>query len=398
MKLLQSIAYCFLVLGTFAREPLFADEVPVPVPSEPAVESDDALTDALESDEPLPLPSEETQPAVTAEPAPPAPEPVETAQPSSEITLKTLRSVSLVGLMDVAYRTGYPIEQGFVLPAVRLGLQGQVGDHVGYRFSLGQTREYATVLLPQMLPVEAYVEWASEAVVSSERSGLFWRTGMFTPQLHPAWTPDIAEIRVADYATVHRKIFISRDLGTQLLYRIPSGRLEAAAGLFNGSGVFGLNTNQAKAFTGYLSAELLKFGDSVFRIGVGSYYLSQSTPISTNYKRNYLTDIFVTWESPSFSLSGEGFYGSFTDAVNSYYLQGGIGTAVVRFSSQWELFSRFEYLTHPPTNGIGTLQIFQVGPMLRLQEGFSLYLTYNMEQATNTTRVHSAEFRLRLLL
>lgn len=94
---------------------------------------------------------------------------------------------------DLAFLTGNSVTQGFSLPSLRVSIYGDVTSILSYRVSVGQTREFTSALLPQLIPVEAYMDLGSSDTRSKE-SRFSIRVGMFTPSQNPFWTPDLSDL------------------------------------------------------------------------------------------------------------------------------------------------------------------------------------------------------------
>lgn len=284
----------------------------------------------------------------------------------------------LVGLrLDTAYTGGGFVTQGFSIPSVRLTTWGQAGDLISYRFSLGQTREFSSVLLPQLIPVEAYVDFNSSTAMDWDpKSRLTLRLGLFTPTFNPWWSPDLADIPLPDFHQIHRSVFIGRDIGTELVFEPIAGRLTFHVGLFNGSGIFSLNTNNSKAFTAGLRGTIL-MGDLRLMLGASAMLHEQADPASVNFMSNAVGNLFAAldWPGTDFRLTGEVLVGELNDSVRTAYPFGGAGTLHVPIFAGMRMFARAEVL-QGSGSGTGFVRSGQIGPILDLHKSAQAYIFY----------------------
>jgi hypothetical protein len=284
----------------------------------------------------------------------------------------------LVGLrMDAAYTGGGLSTQGFSIPSVRLTAWGQAGDLIGYRLSLGQTREFSTALLPQILPVEAYIDFNSASMLDwNPRSKLLVRLGLFTPSFNPWWSPDLADIPVPDYQSSHSLLFINRDIGAELVVEPIAGRIQFFAGMFNGSGIVGSNTNNAKAFTAGIRGAI-PIGATKLTLGASAYLREQADSGSVNYRADSIVNLYTALEVPgtAFRVNGEVFAGTLNDSTRSSNPLGGALTLQVPVFRGFRIFTRAELVRGTGT-GNGWLRNAQMGPVMELQKGATAYLFY----------------------
>lgn len=302
--------------------------------------------------------------------------------------------------IDSSLSEGGPTDQGFSIPSVRLTGFGDVTDNLNYRLSLGQTREFSSAQLPQILPVEAYVDFISAKKTDIDSSRLDWKGGMFTPSFNPWWTPDLSDIEMPDYLDTHRALFLSRDIGTELSYEFRPEGFKIGAGAFNGDGIVALNTNNSIAFTGF-ARELVHLAEEVtMEVGVSAYTLHQSSSGSINYKEDWAGDLYVDFNVTSIGLHvmGEGFLGNFQDSISNYNSQGGSLSVSLSLLEWLKVFGRFETLNEDPSNQGAYLNHFQIGPILKLDEAFKIYSFYEYYDHGDGNIENSFQIRARLVI
>jgi len=306
--------------------------------------------------------------------------------------------LSMGGRIDISFFAGNTVFQGFVLPSVRLSATGFISEKLIYDFSLGQTREFTTVVLPQMLPVFAFMDFALVGDHrSDENERVSFRLGMFTPELNPWWTPDLSELSIPDYNEVHRVLLLARDLGAQMTYLSAGGAFELAVGYFNGNGIFALNSNNSRAINGYVKA-LFDAGDIDVNIGAGGYYFRQSSPGGASFIENYAANGFVSVESSAVYFFGDVTYAEFMDSTR---LIQPFGASVGLFLSIGEgikLFGRAEGLDKSPEGATGMSRQYQIGPVFEYLEAFTLFTLYTYRKAQSGGDNHIGEVRARLVL
>lgn len=339
------------------------------------------------------------KPAVAAPAARPAVEahPKEAAASTSEaITESPLLVVS--ARIDAAFSGGDPAVQGFSIPSVRLSASGNAAPNVGYRLSLGQTREYSSQLVPQVIPTEAFIRLDSvPRAEAASRPHASFSLGMFTPSLNPWWTPDLGDLNVPDYQGTHRALLLSRDVGAELsLVPVPD-RLEIAIGAFNGNGIVGLNTNNAKAFTAFLRAGQ-PIGPWKIIAGAGGYVSSQSNVGSVNYRSEAIADVFLSVELSviGLELNIEGFGGKYEDSRGKLSPMGGAGT--ITLGTDWlKAFGRYQSLTSAPT-ATGVLKQFEFGPMYQPFPSLRIFGLYQSVDTGTGSLESSGTLRMRLTI
>lgn len=275
---------------------------------------------------------------------------------------------------DTAFILGGAVSQGFSLPSVRLTAFGDAAKWIHYRLSLGQTREFSSALLPQITPVEAYVDLGAERVLNE--NGLRWRLGMFTPTLNPWWSPDLSDLAIPDYNESHRRIFLSRDLGTELAIGVARD-LTLFAGAFNGNGIVGLNTNNARAFTAGVRFDFdwARWKFSTMLSGFTSYQASLG---SVNYKNDAVGDLslMVKHEDWGVTVGADFMVGNFRSYLTSNNPLGGSFFTEISLSQGVRLFARAEVLSRVPTTNY-TLNHFQLGPEVTLGQYIRAYFLYD---------------------
>jgi hypothetical protein len=302
-----------------------------------------------------------------------------------------------VGLrMDAAYNAGGQSIQGFSLPSVRLTVWGQAADWIDYRFSVGQTREWSSALLPQLMPVEGFVDLKAVALSSApDTFGAVLRVGLFTPAFNPWWSPDLTDLPLPDYQASHSLLFVGRDLGVELNFEPVPNRLSFFAGAFNGNGVFAQNTNGAKAFTAGIKGSF-QFEESTLNVGLSGVLREQADPSSVNFRSDSLGSLYAVLESPhsSFKLGAELIFGSLNDSTRSASPFGGALTLFTPHFGLLKVFARAEWLRNTG-NGNGTLKNFQAGPILHLHPSLQVFGLYQyLENGGSPETLVSARLRL----
>ena len=329
-------------------------------------------------------------------PAPVDPEDLGAATPAVADEPEDERSVLGFGArIDLAFQGGDPAEQGFSLPSVRLTAFGHAASFFGYRLSLGQTREFSTVALPQILPVEAYFHVDSDQHGRGRLPTLRLTAGLFTPTLSPWWTPDLSALDVPDYALVHREVFIGRDLGAEVETEIFPDRLHVAVGVFNGIGPIATNSNNSRAYTGFVRGGV-PVGELAVLVGAGGYLLSQSAPGNINFRKAWGGSAFlgIEWRSRGALLGVEVVGGDFEDNLRTVLAR---GAAALAFSPEFwsmRLFTRYESLSPAPSTG-KALRRFQIGPVYHPYPPLKAFFIFQIEDS-NDGRIQSGMLRVRL--
>jgi hypothetical protein len=345
-----SVKFCFGTLAVFGliSSPVFADDAP-----ETETESKSAV-------------SERT-----------------TVPPEATSEKKESSPTDTLGFnlrIDTSYSGGGSVYQGFSVPSVRLSGFGNIGRHLNYRLSLGQTKEFSTASLAQILPVEAYIVFNVNPIESDSSSNLRFKAGLFSPTFNPIWTPDLSYLNIPDFNETHRALFLSREAGAELIYEPFKKWLEVGAGAFNGTGIFAQNTNNAKAFTVFLKLNV-QMQSWLFSIGTGDYILKQATEGSVNYKSAWVSDVFLTVEVPSLKaqLTLDAFTSQFEDSVRGINPVG--GSALINFGiNKWlGFFGRYEYATKSPVLG-GCIRQLQIGPEIYFDDNVKSFITYSHQE------------------
>lgn len=301
--------------------------------------------------------------------------------------------------LDTSFSGGGAIQQGFSIPYFRLSAYGEAGKNIDYRLTLGQTREYSSAILPQMLPVEGYVDLATNPPREGEtREGLDvrLRAGMMAPLYNPWWTPDLGELPMVEYHETHRALFVAREIGAELAVRPMGEKLTLAVGAFNGSGIVSLNTNNSKAFTTHVHGAFPVGG---MKVGVGaSVYLSeQSVPGAINYKKSSLVDYFTYLDILSLGvrLSVDAFATTFEEPSRTIRPNGFAAMANVRVYSWLSIFCRWESSTDSPLSG--KIRNFQIGPTAELSDYVKAFFIYQSLTANGSDqRMLQARLRLNI--
>lgn len=307
----------------------------------------------------------------------------------------------LLGLrVDTSYFAGSVLQQGFALSSVRLSAWGNSGSYISYRFSLGQTREFSSILLPQLTPVEAWVDFHTASKSDwNAKSRLNWRVGMFTPTFNPWWSPDLADMQVLlpDYNTTHKIAFLNRDIGTELTVEPVADRLYLTAGVFNGNGIFAFNTNAAKAFTFSLQTKIPLY-ESRLWVGASGYLMDQADPTSISFRNNGIWNFFTAWEYPNWKtwLTFELFGGELNDATRTSYPFGAAASLQFRAFKGFRWFSRAESMRGTGRGGNERVTSIQAGPVFDFAKTAQLFLLFHHNEVEDGTNENYGLFRLRL--
>ncbi|MBY0371435.1 hypothetical protein K2X33_12160 [bacterium] len=302
------------------------------------------------------------------------------------------RQLLLVGLrLDASYQAGGVVVQGFSIPSVRLTAWGEAGEHISYRFSLGQTREFSTVLLPVVLPVEGYIDLHTPERLGQ---GSEWslKFGLFTPTFNPWWSPDLSGVALPDYNETHRALFIGRDIGAEIRYE-PVKDVLIHVGAFNGSGLFNLNTNNSKALTGGLRATF-HVGNLQWMWGAAGFYHQQADSASVNYRSDWVANVFteMRFEGTDWRIGAECFGGMLTDSIRTTGPFGMAATLQTPFFPGTKLFGRLETL-----NGPQNIQHAQAGTILDLDPALAAYIFYRyLDRGNGPENIGEVRFRLNL--
>lgn len=278
---------------------------------------------------------------------------------------------------DVAFTAGRPTEQGFSLPGLRLNAYGEIARYIDYRVSLAPSREFSSVLVPQVLPVEAWVQFRDAGRNSWKAdANILWKAGMFAPTLHPFFSADLANLPFPDYAKTHQAALLFRELGTEVTFRPLPGVLDLTAGVFNGSGIVTLNTNNARAITASAVLHLGLGGLSVLNLGFGSYSSRQSDSGSVNFISNVMGTVFATMnlgESTVLGLDLVG--GKMEDATRGANVFGVTATAFVGITGWLRGYFRGETLRYSPVVEPRVNRV-QLGPAFDPARGVRIFTYY----------------------
>jgi hypothetical protein len=284
----------------------------------------------------------------------------------------------LVGVrIDAAYTGGGAVVQGFTIPSVRLTAWGRAGDLIAYRFSMGQAKEFSSVLLPTLMPTQAYVDFNSSSAMDWDpHSRLTMRFGLFTPTFNPWWSPDLSDVPLPDFNESHKALFLGRDVGAELLLEPIVGRLQFHVGMFNGSGIFATNTNNARAFTAGVQGSIF-MGGTKWTMGLSALLRDQADPTNVNFRSDAIGNLFSSLEfaGSNFKLTGELFGGALNDTTRSAQPFGGAGALYVPLIPGVRLFARAEVLRGTGV-GTGFLRNGQFGPILDLHKSTQTYVFY----------------------
>lgn len=319
----------------------------------------------------------------------PVPEPVESIQET--VIEKNIEesekpsTLSVSARFDTNYSGGGSVHQGFSIPSARISVEGIAGRDIQYRFSAGQTREYSTALLPQLLPTEAYF--------SLHQASLSLKVGLFSPQFNPWWTPDLSEVNFPDYHETQKALYLSREMGVELQYSFVPDSLQVSIGYVNGSGVFTLNTNNAKAGVASIQSKI-PLGEHSLRLGTSGYIFSQSTSGAINYRSNSLWTVYAEVSLLPVLFRVEGFLSHFEDSTKIILPEGGACSLHFKFGKGLSLFGRYEYASNSPIS-LGRIQHLEGGPILSFSKQLDGYFTYSsLESGGQSEDLILIRFRL----
>jgi len=284
--------------------------------------------------------------------------------------------------------------EGFALPSYRVSLFGKVAPRIRYRMSLGQVREFSTALLPQIVPVEAFAVFAAG---DPKRPTATVTAGLFSPSIVPWWTPDLSDLPLPDYASVHRAMLIGREMGAELSVAAIPGYLEAAVGFVNGTGIFGTQSGSTRAVTAMIRSA---FGSPHFRVmvGAGGYHLAMGSSGSPNFRSQNVLDAFFQFRIPSagVTLGGDAIFGWYEDAFRTLNPSGGNLFLLVDISETFEAYARYEFLDHW-WGDTPSFRRLEFGPIVRVATGTKLFLLLR-NVTSNGASEGGGEVRLRLQL
>jgi len=344
---------------------------------------------AWATEEELSLPPDPVAPQVD-ETLPSLPTPADlqekTASPQAPL-------LAVNGRLDLAFSGGAPVAQGFYIPSLRLGAHGTLSRRLEYGLSLGQTREFSSAQLPQMLPVDAFM--VVKVLGADEEFPLMLKLGMFNPTLNPWWSPDLAELSLPDYQTNHRALLLDNDVGVELQFQPGTERLKIRLGLFNGNGIYSLNTNNARAFNVSIETNY-RVGDATLLVGLSSYTQTQSAAGSVNYKSNWLFDGYASIQNNTWLIGADILSGGFEDSTRTVYPLGTGFFILSQLTEDLHAYGRYEYLQNSPTSG-GDLTTWQLGPMITIDRNFKAFFYYESTDSAAGI-VSSGQVRLRLVM
>lgn len=294
--------------------------------------------------------------------------------------------ISLGARVDASYTGGGSIAQGFAIPSLRVSAYGEAGHYIDYRVSLAQTREFSTALLSQLIPSEAYVDLSTNPPRNGERRkgmDIRLRMGMCAPLFNPWWTADLSDLSLPDYNETHKANFAIRDIGAEVALRPFGENFLVAAGAFNGSGITSLNTNNSKAFTGHFHWVIPLSGFKI-GLGMGNFYMEQSTKGSINYKKSWVSDFFLYFglENARIAILLDSFTSSYEDTTRVISPNGYSVAATMGLNDWMGGFVRYEFATDSPQKG--QIRSFQTGPMLTLSDYAKAFFIYQSLQLSGS--------------
>lgn len=301
--------------------------------------------------------------------------------------------------MDVGFSGGSPIEQGFSVPSFRLGASGNVSRFADYGFAVGPTREFSTALLPQLLPVEAWVQlkdsgrnaWKSTTTIAG-------KVGMFAPTLNPVYSPDLTFLPIPNYFESHRTVFPGRDIGAELHFWPLPGDVRLTLGAFNGSGIVALNSNNTRSFSSSVEGQM-GIGPSNLNVGISGAVSRQSDRGNVNFMENWVADAYVTWalEDSNTWVAVDLMRGRLEDSIRIAEFAGGTLTAIIEIINHVQLMGRYEASNYSPS-GTSRLRHTQVGPILQLSRKFKMFFYYDRLEEGSGAPENSGQVLMRLTI
>jgi hypothetical protein len=351
---------------------------------------------SVDASAPLPVPPTNSQAPLSVPEAGALSEPGATREAviySTEEPTET-KAINTHVRFDGNFFTGSGGVEGFSLPSYRLSLFGVVSPHIRYRMSLGQAREFSSVLLPQVVPVEAFAVFAAG---NRKKNHATITAGLFAPSLVPWWTPDLSDLPIPEYASVHRAMLLGRELGTELTVAVVPGSVEASVAFVNGTGIFGSQSGATRAVTGMVRAA---FGTPAIRVmlGAGGYYLTVGTLGTSQFRQQTVVDAFLQLRVPRLGvmLGADAIFGQYVDAFRKLAPSGGNVFLLANVASWADGFGRYEFLDRWWGDRPSFRRV-EVGPVFRLDAGVRLFVLVVHEQAEGRGEL-GGEARLRLQL
>lgn len=306
-----------------------------------------------------------------------------------------LSSLNLKARFDAAFSGGEPTQQGFTTPHFYLGVEGLASQWMSYRLSVSPAREYSSALLPHLVPTEAFFRITNVPISDArDKSSLALNFGLFSPDLNPLWTPDIGELWIPDFFVGQRQLFLSREIGLQLTGNVIPDRWTVSAGYFNGNGVFGFNTNNSRAITGYTKFTLPVGGWRLF-VGGGAFQFSQGSQGTTNYRSHLVINpiVGVDYEPLSLNVQLEGWLGNYED-VSLRRNPKGLAVSVRAGHARAQGFVRYFNLSSAPTSG-GYLSELHTGLVTDPFPHLKMFLYYAQLKGRSTSAENSVNLRAR---
>lgn len=283
---------------------------------------------------------------------------------------------SLQSSFDMSFSGGGATVQGFSLPVARVTLDQPISKRTSGLFSLGQSREYTGALLPTLIPVDASLNFRS--VMESTEAEVSWKLGMFNPAFVPWWTQNLQDLPyLPNYSEVHPFLFLNREIGAEIQFEPVADRSAIFVGVFNGSGIFGQNSNNSRAYT--LGARwTFEVGGGDLEVGASGLVINQSQIGSVNYRASNLLFGFVDWDLPELGLffAVEGYSGHVEDSASAGDPYGLAFFTQWSFSTLISLFLRVEQM-YGYSRGDGNLFHFQFGPTLTWSEQIQTFFLFS---------------------
>ncbi len=307
-------------------------------------------------------------------------------------------SLNVKARFDAAFSGGEPTNQGFTIPHFYLGVDGVASSWMTYRLSVSPAREYSSALLPNLVPTEAFFRITSETQNQlNKKPNVALNFGLFSPNLNPLWTPDIGELWIPDFFVGQRLLFLNREIGIEFSASPVPDRIEVSAGYFNGNGVFGFNTNNSRALTGF-ARWMIPIDGWRFSVGGGGFHFTQGTAGSTNYRSNYILNPFVglDYEPLTLNFAIEGWLGNYED-VSVRRQPKGVVLSLRMGHPRLQGFIRYSNLASTPTL-LGHLLELHSGIISEPFPHLKLFLYYQRIDGRGLSPENSVNLRARFAL
>ncbi len=308
-------------------------------------------------------------------------------------------TLNLKARFDAAFSGGEPTQQGFSLPHFFLGVDGTANPYMTYRLTVSPSREYSTGLVPNIVPTEAFVRLSNVTEKELNDGPSFTASlGLMAPMINPWWSPDIGELWVPDFFYGQRLLLLGRDMGVEFGATLIPKRLELRAGYFNGNGIFGFNTNNSRAITGFGRLHLIPPGEWRIYVGGGGFHFGQGSTGSSNFRSQWVANPFLGIESDllKFLFTLEGWFGGYQDVSRSCSPKG-VVLSLRAGHERMQGFVRYLNLSSVP-NVRGYLEELQLGITTDPFPNLKMFLFYQQVKGRSNGPENSVNLRARFSL